>query len=132
MMDTHAVMPIVLVVDDDEMMRAFLEEYLGARYHTMTRINGQDALDAIRSGERPSVVVLDLHMPVIDGFSFLAEVRNDRSFDSLPIVVLSGTDDSETRVRCLRAGADDFIPKPFNPEELSARIDNLLRRFGSS
>jgi DNA-binding response OmpR family regulator len=124
--------PTVLIVDDDEMMRAFLEEYLGDRYRTTTCENGQEALEAVRGDDSPSIVVLDLNMPVIDGFRFLDEVRGDHAFDSLPIVVLSGADDSETRVRCLRAGADDFILKPFNPDELSARIDNLLRRFGAS
>ena len=119
----------VLVVDDDEMMRAFLESFLGEHFGVMTRENGREALEVVRGPEPPDLVILDLSMPEVDGFAFLEQVRANRLFDSLPIIVLSGSEQSETRVQCLKAGADDFLVKPFNPDELGARVDNLLRRL---
>jgi len=121
--------PTILVVDDDEMMRTFLEGFLGTRCSVRARANGREALEEVRGASPPDLVILDLAMPEVDGFEFLAQIRANRLFDGLPIIVLSGSEQSEVRVRCLKEGADDFLVKPFNPEELGARVDNLLRRL---
>ncbi|OZC01555.1 response regulator [Rubricoccus marinus] len=125
----------VLLVDDDPIMLAFLERAVGASYAVVTKADGAAARDWLlapeASGEgRADLVVADLQMPGLDGFGFTEAVRADPRTERLPILILSGSDKSEDRIRCLRLGADDFVVKPFNPEELMARIDNLFRRLG--
>lgn len=119
----------ILVIDDDPMMMIFLEEYLHQYYSISTSPNGARALESMESSKIPNLIILDLMMPVMDGFSFIENVRSRAEFDRLPILVLSGSEKSEDRVRCLTLGADDFVIKPFNPEELVARIRNLIRRL---
>ena len=119
----------VLVVDDDPVMRAFLDRAVGAEYEVVTAEDGSEALDRVREGGI-DLVVADLKMPGLDGFAFTEALRSDEATVRLPLLILSGSDKSEDRVRCLRLGADDFVAKPFNPEELMARLANLFRRLG--
>ena len=119
----------VLVVDDDPVMRAFLERTVEAEYGVESAPDGAAALDRVRQGG-VDLVVADLQMPALDGFAFTEALRADGRTARIPLLILSGSDKSENRIRCLRLGADDFVPKPFNPEELMARIANLFRRLG--
>ena len=118
----------VLVVDDDPVMLAFLERAVGAAFAVLTAADGAAALATARAGG-VDLVVADLRMPGLDGFAFTEALRADDRTARLPLLILSGSDRSEDRIRCLRLGADDFVAKPFNPEELMARIDNLFRRL---
>ena len=118
----------VLVVDDDPVMLAFLERAVGAAFAVLTAADGAAALATAQAGG-VDLVVADLHMPGLDGFAFTEALRADDRTARLPLLILSGSDRSEDRIRCLRLGADDFVAKPFNPEELMARIDNLFRRL---
>ena len=120
----------LLVVEDDDMMRLFLEGYLGQSYHVVAKTEGTEALAWLRDGHEAALVIADLAMPGMDGFAFIREIRSDATLHRLPVIVLSGSEKSEDRVMCLRLGADDFIVKPFNPEELMARVENLFRRLG--
>ncbi|MEM6326112.1 MAG: response regulator [Bacteroidota bacterium] len=119
----------VLVVDDDPVMLAFLERAIGAEYTVATAPDGAAALERARGGS-VDLVVADLMMPRLDGFAFTEALRADERTERLPLLILSGSDTSADRIRCLRLGADDFVAKPFNPEELMARIANLFRRIG--
>jgi len=118
----------ILVVEDDPVMVAFLEEYLSGSFATSVVDNAKDAILMLQKGEEVSLVILDLFMPEMDGFEFLEALRLESRFNRLPILVLSGSENSEDRVRALEAGADDFVVKPFNPLELTARVRNLIRR----
>jgi len=118
----------ILVVEDDPVMVAFLEEYLSDSFATSVVDNAKDAILMLQKGEEVSLVILDLFMPEMDGFEFLEALRLESRFNRLPILVLSGSENSEDRVRALEAGADDFVVKPFNPLELTARVRNLIRR----
>lgn len=115
----------VLVVDDDpkatEMLRRTLI-YDGFR--VVTAANGVDALTQSRD-HHPAVIVLDWNMPVMDG---LATVSRLRQSECTPVLMLTGRDDLVDKVRALEAGADDYLVKPFAPEELSARVRGLVRR----
>lgn len=119
----------VLVVDDDPMMRAFLRKYLDEDYSVDALSDGDEALVRLDEGRPLDVLILDLAMERVGGFEVLEHVRARPDLDGLPVIVLSGTDASDERVRCLEAGADDFLVKPFNPRELLARVKNLLRRL---
>jgi len=121
--------PTVLVVDDDPVMRAFLERTVGAEYAVVAAEDGAAALDRVRAGG-VDLIVADRRMPGLDGFAFTEALRADAATARLPLLILSGSDRSEDRIRCLRLGADDFVAKPFNPEELMARVASLFRRLG--
>ncbi|WP_022878445.1 response regulator transcription factor [Microbacterium sp. B19] len=118
--------PRVLLVDDDEEIRAMLESTLSfSGFDTVLADGAIAAMEAISSGS-PDVVVLDVMMPVLDGFELarLIRARDAR----IPIIFLSARDGVDDRVRGLRLGGDDYLVKPFNAIELIARIEAILRR----
>jgi len=116
----------VLVVDDEPAVRAALERALkSAGYSVTTANDGADALGAVER-ERPDVVVLDVLMPVLDGFEACRRLREGG--DRTPVLMLTARDAVGDRVEGLDAGADDYVVKPFALEELLARIRALLRR----
>ena len=126
----------ILVVDDDKeivrIIRAYLEK---AGYSVSVAYDGETALHIIRS-DRPDLVVLDLMLPDRDGWDITRIVRGDPSLAATPIVMLTARVEGEDRVMGLDLGADDYIPKPFNPHEVVARVRAVLRRttqeFGAS
>ncbi|HEX2915373.1 MAG TPA: response regulator transcription factor [Chloroflexia bacterium] len=116
----------VLLVDDDQSILLVLyQALLAAGYKVTTATNGQEALRLIREN-RPDLVLLDLMMPLVDGFTVIKEVRSHLSKD-LPIIVLSARGEDRTKVEVLDLGANDYITKPFSTEELMARIRVALR-----
>ncbi len=117
----------ILVIDDEPIMRKLLEQILKAKYNIVALENGREALEWMYSGNIPDAVVADLNMPEIDGFEYITKVRESAFFSDLPLIVLSGEESSSERIKCLKLGANDYLIKPFNPEELSLRIDNLIR-----
>jgi two-component system alkaline phosphatase synthesis response regulator PhoP len=118
----------ILVVDDDKeivrIIRAYLEK---AGYSVAIAYDGETALHIIRS-DRPDLVVLDLMLPDRDGLDITRIVRGDPSLAATPIVMLTARVEGEDRVQGLDLGADDYIPKPFNPHEVVARVRAVLRR----
>ncbi len=74
------------------------------------------------------MVVADIQMPNLNGQEFLEQIRASGFYKHIPIIVLSGIESSQERIKLLKMGADDFIVKPFNPEELSIRIENIISR----
>ena len=119
----------VLVVDDDEDIRLLLEELLrGAGYVVSTAPDGRAALRAFH--EHPSdLVILDLSMPELDGFETLERLRD---LSDVPVILLTARSGAIDKVRGFRAGADDYVVKPFGRQELLARIEALLRRTPQS
>ncbi len=118
----------ILIVDDEERILRFLTSKLKASgYDVVTAQNGLEALDRITS-QQPDLVVLDLLLPKMHGFDVLRELR---SFSSVPVIILSALGADAERIKGLRLGADDYMPKPFNPDELLARIEAVKRRIGS-
>jgi DNA-binding response OmpR family regulator len=118
----------VLVCDDDPLLVEIVAYRLAADGHRISICaDGLDALSILRSGP-VDVVILDAMMPGLDGFQVLAEIRGDRSFDSLPVIMLSARSREFDVVSALRMGANDYIVKPFIPDELSIRLARLVRQ----
>jgi adenylate cyclase len=118
----------VLVVDDDALNRRLLTATLAREgIRTTTAKDGAEALSAIEE-DPPDVVLLDIEMPGIDGFEVLERVKADEGTRHLPVIMISGLDDTQSVVRCLEIGADDFLPKPFDAAILRARVNAGLAR----
>ncbi|MED5370250.1 MAG: response regulator transcription factor [Myxococcota bacterium] len=121
-------MHTVLVIDDDDGIRTLLAEYLSARgLGVKTAAEGAEGLSQLRGGG-VDLVVLDLMMPGMDGFEVLKAARADAGLASTPIIMLTARGDDIDRIVGLEMGADDYLAKPFNPRELLARIQAVLRR----
>lgn len=115
----------VLLVDDDTELCDMLVRYLGQDGFRVAAVHdGEAAVAAIRRTE-PGIVVLDITMPVLDGFEALRRIR---AFSAVPVLMLTARGDDVDRIVGLEIGADDYLPKPFNPRELSARLRAILRR----
>jgi DNA-binding response OmpR family regulator len=116
----------VLVVDDEPRILNFLSSKLRASgYEVLTARNGAEALEQVPAHE-PDLVVLDVMMPKMDGFETLKEIR---SFSSVPVIILSAKGSNTDKVKGLDLGADDYLAKPFSPDELIARIEAVRRRL---
>jgi DNA-binding response OmpR family regulator len=114
----------VLVVDDAEKVRALVRRLLeNAGHDVLEAVNGRDALRVLYA-EKPDVVLLDVSMPDMDGWQALERIRE---LTWVPILMVTANEAPPERVRGLRGGADDYIVKPFDPDELLARIDIALR-----
>jgi two-component system phosphate regulon response regulator OmpR len=118
----------ILVVDDDLRLRELLRRYLDEQGFAVKAVDGAAAMDKALARERYDLIVLDLMMPGEDGLSVCRRLRGGK--DDTPIVMLTAKGDEVDRIVGLEMGADDYLPKPFNPRELVARIHAVLRRRG--
>lgn len=119
----------VLVVDDEQRILNFLSSKLKASgYEVLTASNGVEALEQVQA-EEPDLVVLDVLMPKKDGFETLKELR---TFSPVPTIILSAKGTNADKVKGLSLGADDYLAKPFSPDELVARIEAVRRRLAPS
>jgi len=115
----------ILIVDDDAEIRGLLREYLQKNgYRVATAANGRELRSAVQTTP-PDLVVLDLMLPGEDGLELCRELRTD---SDVPIIMLTARGDETDRIVGLEMGADDYLPKPFSPRELLARIKSVLRR----
>jgi len=126
---THAIGSHLLVVDDDRETRELLSLYLGQQGFEVAVVEDGMAMDAWLSGNTTDLVILDLMLPGEDGLSI---ARRLRSQHKLPIVMISARGEEVDRIVGLEVGADDYLPKPFNPRELLARVRAVLRRSAPS
>jgi two-component system phosphate regulon response regulator OmpR len=116
----------VLIIDDDEKLRRLLGGYLNDHgFQTMCRADGEGVAAAL-SADAPDLVILDIMLPGKDGLEVLREIRKEHG--RLPVIMLTARGDDTDRIVGLELGADDYLPKPFNPRELLARMKAVLRR----
>lgn len=118
----------ILVVDDQESNRDILSRLLVRENLTIEEaVNGRDALDKLRS--RPfDLVLLDVIMPEVDGYTVLAQLKTDDQLKHVPVIMISALDDISSVVRCIEMGAEDYLPKPFDPVLLRARLGACLEQ----
>ena len=121
----------ILVVDDEPDITALVAYHLArAGYRVSTAGNGQDALKAARE-ERPDVVVLDLMLPGVSGYEVLRELRQREETREVGVILLTARREEIDRIKGLSLGADDYLTKPFSPQELTLRIAAILRRLSA-
>jgi len=125
-MKTNGETPRILVVDDDEKIRTLLTKYLENENLAVSAVDDGKSMDAKLDEEEFDLVVLDLMLPGEDGLSI---ARRLKAGSSIPIIMLSARGEDTDRIIGLEVGADDYLPKPFNPRELLARIRAVLRRL---
>jgi DNA-binding response OmpR family regulator len=129
-MNPSALQLSMLAIDDEVSIQLILQHYFKDSFSVITKGNGKEALAWMQEGNIPDIIVADINMPEMDGYTFIYQVRSSGYLKNIPLVMLSGSDSTDNKIRCLESGADDFMVKPFNPRELSARINGLLRRTG--
>lgn len=119
----------ILVVDDNENNRYTLRRRLNRLgYKLITEAeNGQLALNELAKEEQ-DIILLDVMMPVMDGFEVLTHIKNTPKYANIPVIMISALDDIENIVQAIELGADDYLPKPFNPTLLAARIKAASRK----
>jgi len=119
----------ILVVDDESTIREVIRRYLELEgFRVQEAADGYEALDIIKD-DPPQLIVLDLMLPGIDGLSLTQHIRQDRQ---IPIIMLTAKGEPSDRIRGLDSGADDYITKPFSPQEVVSRVRAVLRRTESA
>jgi len=120
--------PRILIVDDEPLNVDYLQQELeGPEYETLTASDGQEALEGVPSG-RPDLILLDIMMPQMDGFEVLRRLKADAGSRSIPVIIISAATDMASVVRGIQLGAEDFLPKPFEPTLLRARFSSSLEK----
>ncbi len=117
----------ILAIDDEKSIRFIIENTFNKEFEITTMSNGKEGLYWMQSGNLPDLIICDVEMPVMDGFEFVKKVRSSGFFDDIPIIMLSGKEESKDKIKCFEIGADDYIIKPFNPKEIIARIKRRLQ-----
>ncbi len=120
--------PKILIVDDEPFNIDYLEQELEELdYDTISAENGLDALEIVRA-ESPDLVLLDIMMPIMDGFTVLGQMKSDAALRDIPVIIISAMNDLKSMVRGIEKGAEDYLPKPFEPILLKARIASSLEK----
>ena len=118
----------LLVVDDNSMNRIMLSRYINKLgYGSILAENGRQALDKLQ-GEPFDLVLLDVEMPEMDGYQVLEQLKADPRLHDIPVIMISAVEELESVAKCIELGAQDYLPKPFNPVLLRARLTACLER----
>src|SRR5205809_6240843 len=118
----------LLVVDDNSMNRIMLSRYITKLgYRSSLAENGRQALEKLQA-EPYDLVLLDVQMPEMDGYTLLEHLKADQRLRDIPVIMISAVDELESVVKCIELGAQDYLPKPFNPVLLRARLTACLER----
>lgn len=123
--DDNKERPTLLVVEDNEQLRNFLHSVLGKRFNVVEAANGELGYEATKR-ELPDFILTDIMMPVMDGVEMTRKIRSDEHTSHIPIILLTAKTDMQSKIECLKIGANDYITKPFSMAYLEARIDNIL------
>lgn len=118
----------LLVVDDAFTILSLVENLFKKKYDVIKCKSVKEAQEVLEY-TTPDIVVTDLNMPDVSGEDLIVHMKSENRLENIPVVVLSSSDNTNTKLRLLRMGVDDFVQKPFNPEELALRLENILRRY---
>ena len=118
----------VLIVEDNELNREILSGLLEEEYDVLPAENGEIGLRILTEHFRElSLIILDVYMPVMNGFEFLERIRGDALLSGVPVIVATASDNPEDEVKCLKLGASDFVTKPYNPEVVLGRVHSIIK-----
>ncbi len=120
--------PVMLIVDDVEINRVVLTQFFQEEYLIIEAQDGQEALNVIER-QPVSIMLMDLVMPVMDGFELLAALKKDQRYAELPVIVMTAHSDGDSEARAMEMGAADFIMKPYNPIIVRCRVKNVMARL---
>jgi len=118
----------ILIVDDKTEFRRLTKTILQSKYEVESAENGIEALSVLKNGYIPDLIVSDLMMPELGGKDFLEQVKSSGAYKNIPVIILSSIDKSEEKIKLINLGANDYLEKPYNPAELLARIENILKK----
>lgn len=117
----------ILVVDDEkDYVRVIKQTLTNEGYEVITAFNGKEAIEKVRN-EAPNLMILDINMPGIGGYEVCKKLREDPLYKRLPIIMLTVRKDIEDQVKGMKLGSDEYMIKPFDPEELLLRVKNILQ-----
>lgn len=118
----------VLIIEDDEINRGILSALLEEKFNLFEAENGKVGLDILSENfKKISIILLDLMMPVMDGYEFLQRISQEKRFKSIPVIILTANNADADQIRALKLGASDFITKPYNPNIIVNRIEAIIR-----
>jgi DNA-binding response OmpR family regulator len=117
----------ILIVDDKPELARIVKQFLSKHYEPVIKTNGMDAFAWLEQGNIPDLIISDINMPEMDGEEFIKQLKNSGFFSNIPIIMLSSTEETGEKVKFLKLGVEDYIVKPFNPEELELRVSKILK-----
>jgi DNA-binding response OmpR family regulator len=132
MSNSSSALQKIVVIEDDFAIKMLIGTVLESNFEVSAFDNPVEALAYLHKGNMPDIIISDLNTPEMNGYDLLVQLKTSNFFNTIPILILSGEEGSETRIKCLEAGADDYILKPFNPRELEVRINVILKRYGKT
>jgi PleD family two-component response regulator len=118
--------PKILIVDDEPFNVELLEGYLSKDFDILKAYNGTEALLIVGTNP-PDLIILDIMMPGMNGYEVCGRIKGDEKTTSLPIIIVTALNEREARIKAIEAGADDFLNKPIDIIELTARVKSLLK-----
>jgi PleD family two-component response regulator len=118
--------PKILIVDDEPFNVELLEGYLSKDYDILKAYNGDEALLIVGTNP-PDLIMLDIMMPVMDGYEVCSRIKGNEKTIAIPIVIVTALDEKEAKIKAINAGADDFLNKPIDIIELTVRVKSLLK-----
>ena len=118
----------ILVADDNEHIRMILTEFLKYDYDIIAFSCGSEILNFLGQGNIPDMIISDVMMPNLNGWDLINKLKISNSYNKIPVVILSGIEKSQEKVKFLEAGVEEYMIKPFNPEELKIRINKIFKR----
>lgn len=119
--------PLILIADDSQAIAKVISMFLHTDYYTQHARNGSELITMLNvAKELPSLIISDVNMPMMDGYVVLKALKKDIRLRNIPVLMLSSIESTADRIKLLELGADDFMLKPFNPEELKIRIQRLI------
>jgi DNA-binding response OmpR family regulator len=118
----------ILIIEDHEAVRLLLGLTFKKEYHVVTKRDGIEGLAWLSAGNMPDLIMLDMHMPRLNGLQFLRQLRSSGFFAEIPVLLVSGNDDAVENAEIFNLGIVDFIPKPFNPVSLREKVMAILEK----